>query len=157
MPIRRAQGFTLVELVSVLLLTAILAAVAMNQWPGAGINLAAQADRLQSDIRYAQSLAMNRGQRYRLNLAADHYWISDAGGSVTVALPGSGAAVVTLSNGITLSSAYGFLVFDGKGAPYTTADTPGTPLAADAVITLSADGDSRTLSISPETGHVLKS
>lgn len=157
MPTPSEQGFTLVELVTVLLLTAILAVVAMDQWPDAGINLAAQADQLQSDIRYTQSLAMNRGQRYRINLATDHYWISDASDTVTVTLPASGATSVTLANGITLSSAYSFLVFDGNGAPYTTADTPGTPLAADAVITLSGGGASLTLHISPETGRVLKS
>lgn len=157
MPIYRAQGFTLIELVTVLLLVSILAVAAVNQWPGSGINLAAQADQLVNDIRYTQSLAMNRGQRYRINLAADRYWISDAGGTVTLALPGSGATVVTLNSGIALSASYSFLVFDGNGAPYITATTPGTPLAADAVITLSADGVSRTLRISPETGRVLKS
>jgi MSHA pilin protein MshC len=156
MPTQRAQGFTLIELVTVLLLISILAVVAINQWPGSSINLSAQADQLANDIRYTQSLAMNRGQRYRINLAADRYWISDAGGTVTISLPGSGATVVTLNSGITLSASYSFLVFDGNGAPYITATTPGTALAADAVITLSADGVSRTLTISPQTGRVLK-
>ena len=157
MPIHRAQGFTLIELVTVLLLIAILSVVAINQWPGSGINLSAQADQLANDIRYTQSLAMNRGQRYRINLAADRYWISDAGGTVTVSLPGSGATVMILNSGIALSTSYSFLVFDGNGVPYTTATTPGTALAADAVITLSADGESRALRISPQTGRVLKS
>jgi len=157
MATNRAQGFTLIELVTVLLLVAILSVTAINQWPGSGINLSAQADQLANDIRYTQSLAMNRGQRYRINLAADRYWISDTGGTVTVALPGSGATDVLLNSGIALSTSYSFLVFDGNGVPYTTATTPGTPLAADAVITLSADGVSRTLTISPQTGRVLKS
>ena len=157
MPIHRAQGFTLIELVTVLLLVAILSVTAINQWPGSGINLSAQADQLANDIRYTQSLAMNRGQRYRINLAADRYWISDASGAVTVALPGSGATEVILNSGIALSASYSFLVFDGNGVPYTTAATPGAPLSVDAVVTLSADGLSRTLTISPETGRVLKS
>ena len=156
MPSHRAQGFTLIELVTVLLLIAILSVAASNQWPGSGINLAAQADQLVNDIRYTQSLAMNNGQRYRINLAADRYWISDAGGTVTVPLPVNNAAEVMLNSGIALSTAYSFLVFDGNGAPYITATTPGTALATDAVITLSADGESRTLHISPQTGRVLK-
>lgn len=157
MLIRRAQGFTLVELVSVLLLIAILTVVAVDQWPGSAINLSAQVDQLLNDIRYTQSLAMNRGQRYRINFAADHYWITNIDGTVTYPFPVNGATEVTLNSGITLTTTDGFLVFDGNGVPYTTTTSPGTPLAADAVITLSADGTTNTLTISPETGRVLKS
>lgn len=157
MLIRRPQGFTLIELVSVLLLMAILAVVAADQWPGFGINLSAQTDQLLNDIRYTQFLAMNRGQRYRINFAADHYWITDASGTVTYPFPANGASAVTLTSGVTLSTTDSFLVFDGNGVPYTTASSPGTPLAADAVITLSADGMTSTLTVSPETGYVVKS
>ena len=157
MLVHRAQGFTLVELVSVLLLVAILSVVAIDQWQGSGINLSAQADQLVNDIRYTQFLAMNRGQRYRINFAADHYWITDAGGTVTYPFPVNGASQVTLNSGITLSTTNSFLVFDGNGAPYITATSPGTALSSNAVITLSADGMTSTLTVSPETGYVVKS
>ena len=49
MLIRRAQGFTLVELVLLVLLIAVLTTVAVDQWPGSGINLSAQADQLVND------------------------------------------------------------------------------------------------------------
>jgi MSHA pilin protein MshC len=157
MLIRRAQGFTLVELVSILLLVAILSVVAIDQWQGSGVNLSAQADQLVNDLRYTQSLAMNRGQRYRINFAADHYWITDAGGTVTYTFPINGASQVTLNSGITLSTTNSFLVFDGNGVPYTTTTSPGTPLSSNAVITLSDDGETNTLTISPQTGRVIKS
>ena len=157
MLIRRTQGFTLVELVLLVLLVAVLTTVAVDLWPGSGINLSAQADQLVNDIRYTQFLAMNRGQRYRINFAADHYWITDAGGTVTYPFPVNGASQVTLNSGITLSTTNSFLVFDGNGAPYITATSPGTALSSNAVITLSADGESNTVTISPQTGRVIKS
>jgi len=157
MSFRRAQGFSLVELVTVLSLLAVLAAVAINRWPGSAINLAAQAEQLASDIRYAQALAMNRGQRYRINFAADRYWLSDISGATALPNPASGADSVMLTGGITLSASDSFLVFDGNGAPYTTATTPGTALASDSVITLSVDGANQTVRVSPQTGRVIRS
>jgi MSHA pilin protein MshC len=152
----RSQGFTLIELVTALLLIAILSAVVINQWPGSTINLSAQADQLVGDIRYTQSLAMNRGQRYRINLAATSYSITDAAGTTPVPHPVTGANSVALNTGIALATTNSFLVFDSNGTPYTSATTPGTPLAADAVITLSADGVSSTIRVSPQTGRVIR-
>lgn len=156
MQYRYAQGFTLVELVLVLLLTAILSVVAVNQWPGSDINLSAQADQLVGDIRYTQALAMNRGQRFRINFNSSGYSITNAAGTAAVPHPLTGANAVALNSGMTLTSTNSFLVFDGNGVPYTTATSPGTALAANAVITLSAAGQSRTVRVSPQTGRVIK-
>ncbi len=150
------RGFTLIELVLVLLITAIMATYAVIQFPGGSINLSTQADQIMADIRHTQSLAINRGQRYRINFNNDRYWISDADGTTLYNHPASGGTTIFLDTGITLSSPHAFLVFDGLGKPYTNALTPGTALAADAVITLSATGDTRTIRISPETGRVIK-
>ena len=151
-----AKGFTLVELVLVLLLSSILAVIAVIKYPGDGINLSAQADQLIGDIRYTQSLSMHRGQRYRINFAADRYWISSRDGATLYPHPASGATNILLNPGIALASTHGFLVFDGNGTPYTNSLLPGSALGADAVITLSAGADVRTVRISPQTGRVIK-
>ncbi len=153
---RLIRGFTLIELVLVLLITAILSTYAIIKFPSGSINIAAQADQLMADIRHTQSLAINRGQRYRINFNSDRYWISSADGATLYTHPAVGSSTILLESGTTLSSTQVFLVFDGNGTPYTNALTPGTKLAADAVITLSAGGENRTVRITPETGRVIK-
>ena len=75
----RQSGFTLVELMAVLIITAILAAFLIPRFSDQPINLAAQAEQLASDIRYVQSLSMTQGQRYRINLVAGStYSMADA-------------------------------------------------------------------------------
>ncbi len=149
------QGYSLVELVTVLLLVSLLAGAFIIRWPGATISVSAQADQLLSDIRYTQSLAMTRGQRYRINFAIDRYWISSADGAISFPHPASGVADVLLATNVTLSSSLGFLVFDGNGRPYVDAATPGTPLAVDAVVTLNSGSDTRSVRVSRDTGRTL--
>ncbi len=153
---RKDNGFTLIELVLVILIAAILSTYAIIRFPTGSINIAAQADQIMADIRHAQSLAINRGQRYRINFNNDRYWISSADGATLYTHPASGSTMILLDTGITLSSSHGFLVFDGQGTPYTNALTPGTTLATNAVITLSTSGETRTVRISPETGRVFQ-
>ncbi len=149
------KGFTLVELVTVLVVVSILSLMFVTQWRGLSVNLAAQADQLVSDIRYIQSLSMTRGQRYRINFSAAGYSFSNAAGTVPVPHPATAANNVSLASGITLTGTHAFLVFSGNGAPYVDSALPGTALAADAVITLSAEGENRTVRISPQTGRVI--
>lgn len=147
------RGFTLVELVTVLLIISVISVTAIVSWPGDGINLSAQADQLVGDIRYAQSMAMHRGQRYRINFASDRYWMSDESGSTTHAHPVAGTSNVMLGAGMSLSSTHGSLIFNTAGTPYSNSSTP---LASTAVLTLSAGSESVTVRVSPQTGRVIK-
>ncbi len=153
---KRAQGFTLIELVLVLLIAAIISTYAIIRFPSGSINISAQADQIVADIRHTQSLAINRGQRYRINFASDRYWISSADGATLYTHPASSSTTIFLDTGISLSSSHGFLVFDGQGTPYINTLTPGTALGSDAVVTLTAASETRTVRITPETGRVIK-
>ncbi len=148
-----AAGFTLIELILVMALSAILAVGALSMWPDESIGLAAQARQLANDIRYTQAIAMMRGRRYRINFASDHYWLSTRNGT-GIPHPASKQVNVPLASGISLSSSNAYLVFDEFGTPYVNASLPGTTLAADAIITLSSGASSQQLRISPETGRV---
>lgn len=138
-----------------LLLVSILAATAIANWPGPVLSLEGQASQLVSDIRYTQAISMNQEQRYRINFASDRYWLSNQDGTVTIDLPANGQSEVLMEPGIALTTSQGFVVFGKDGTPYSDAATPGTPLAADDVITLSSGATSKTVTISPETGRVL--
>lgn len=155
----RVRGFTLVELTASLVVVAILAVAMLPRSPERQINLGVQADQLASDIRYTQSIAMAQGQRFRINFnvnPTNSYQIVTRTGLATVTHPHTGnPAAITMGIGITLTSAtFPFIVFDGRGTPFTDAVSPGTPLAVDAVVTLTADGQTTRVLISPQTGRV---
>lgn len=147
-------GFTLVEFIIVLVLLGILAASVNILWPGRIINLAAQASLLADDIRYTQSLAMTKGERYRLvQISADRYQIANSSG-VVVTFPLRDNPTV-LGQGIGFTSPIGtVVVFDSRGIPYSDTNVPGTALADPLSFVLSSEGRSKTVTVFPETGRV---
>ena len=153
-------GFTLAELVAIILLVGILAFTAIPRFAGPSLRVDAQAEQLASDIRYTQTLAMTRGDRFRINLSATGYQITSSTGANTVVHPGTGSTNAVALNGVTLSGwnpplTNNYVAFDGRGAPYALV-TSSTGLVANATITLSGGGSQRDLVISPETGRVVR-
>jgi len=58
--LKNSKGFTLIELISVILVLGIIAAVALPSFDRSSINAATWAATIETDIRYAQELAMSR-------------------------------------------------------------------------------------------------
>lgn len=147
----KLNGFTIIELITVILLLSILSAVAFVMWPGDQINLDAQAKAVAADIRYAQNLSMTRGVRYEfLRVSTTTYQISTVGGAdVTSRTLGNRISFGTFTN-----LPNNLVAFDGRGAPYTDTATPGTALSSAATITLTGGGATRTITITPGTGRV---
>ena len=154
---KRNTAFTLIELIVVILIAAILAAIAVARWPGGRINLNATAQQLASDIRYTQTLAMSRAQDYRLNVTASTYSITTGGGTA-VNNPITGSANVALPSGTTITISptnlpNNLIAFDSQGIPYTDSTTAAT-LGSAAVITLTSNSLTTTVTIQPQTGRV---
>ena len=156
------RGFTLVELVVVLLLIAILAFVALPRLSQNTIELSSQAEQVATDVRYAQTLSMTRGAalgsqgRYCIFFTATGYQYRNNGNSYatpcTVAVnhpaTGSSAAIVLSGTAVSTANLTGnYLEFDTKGQPASFAAP-----ASNATITLSATGGPRTVVVSPVTG-----
>ena len=158
----RRRAFTLVELLIVLVILAIVAALAM---PMAGTisttRVIAAARLLTADLEYAQQASIADPSDpcvVKVDVDADQYWIARAS-DVDTAIDnpaGPGTMLVSFGSGrahtlegVTVQSADfdgdDELHFDGFGLPdQTTAAT----------VVLSADGFALTVSVDPATGEV---
>lgn len=153
--ITRQLGFSLIELVIVIVLISIVATYASLRSPGA-VNLNAQAQQLVTAIQYTQMLAMTKGQRYRLTItpSTSSYAISSTAGVAVNDLI-TNNATTTLGSGISFGAISGlsstapyYVAFDGRGTPYSDAAAT-TPLTSTATITLSSNNQTRQVQITP--------
>jgi prepilin-type N-terminal cleavage/methylation domain-containing protein len=163
---RSGKGFTIIELVMVIMLISVSAIVVNIKWPGTSLNLGALTEQLANDLRFTQALSMTQGQRYCLTIASNTYQIvnSATGAAVVLAF---GNSTVILGSGITFSTIVpantALFIFDGNGASYYSTSTTcnaataaaATALTTSASISLTASGQTRTILISPETGRVI--
>jgi prepilin-type N-terminal cleavage/methylation domain-containing protein len=162
----RNHGFTLVELIVVMVVLGTLAAIFIPRGNRPAIIVSTQADQLAADIRYVQSLAMTQGwsgvspavpRHYRINFTATTYNFTDDFGPVAHTSGTTGS--ISFAGGVRISTIppsnlpNSLVSFDGLGTPYTDA-AAGTRLAAVATISLAGDGTTRTVQIFPETGMV---
>lgn len=152
----KQKGFTLVEFLIVIVLISIIAVIAVPQWTTSS-NLDAQTQQLLSDLRYTQMLAITHGQRFRLNLVLPNsYGITNLAGTA-VPNPSTGTNTITLTSGVTITGLSNLpnnlIAFDERGIPYSDSAAT-TPLAANATITLSGNGMTRSIVITQQTGSM---
>jgi len=158
----RGRGFTLRELIIVLVIVGIISAVALSRTGNDPVMLSTQVDQLAGDIRYVQALAMTQGQRYIVSFpsAASYRFLDSAGNPVVHPASGSNAAVV-LGAGATLALAAtapvgNALGFDGRGIPYsvTTPATFNGALTAAATVALTKGTATQSVTVTHLTGRV---
>jgi type II secretory pathway pseudopilin PulG len=154
------EGFTLVELIVMLLVIAVIAVIAAPKMSSDPISVATEAEQLAADIRYVQTLAMTQAQRYRINFTATGYTftLADAGATAVIHPLTGSTAPINLNSGTTIGLPptgllNSLVAFDGRGVPYTDSLAT-TALAATATIVLSRGTASQAITISPETGKV---
>lgn len=156
---RQNRAFTVMELVLVVVLISIFFMVAVPKMSTKVATAEGQIDKLASDIRALRFMAQTKNTRYRINFSTGQYTTTTQDGLTSVLMPNatSNTNIVTLHSGMTLTTTNipsGFLVFDSVGIPYIDATTPGTPLAVNAIVTITYGSDVDTLTIYKSTGVV---
>ncbi|MGQ0579826.1 MAG: GspH/FimT family pseudopilin [Betaproteobacteria bacterium] len=148
--IARNAGFTMVELVVVLILVGILAVVAIPRLVGIGsYDTLGFYDRVASGLRYAQKQAIAKRRVVCATFAAASVTFTyepTAGGGCTANLAGpngqSPYTVVPQGSGVAFTATPANFSFDALGRP-SSAQT----------ISITGDGV-RTLTVEPDTGYV---
>ncbi len=78
---RNEHGFTLLEIIMVVVIIGILAWVAITKYPTTGISLETAADMIKSDIRSVQALAMAKHTAKSMTFASTIYTFDDLSGT----------------------------------------------------------------------------
>jgi MSHA pilin protein MshC len=145
---RRSTGFTLTELVVVIVIAGILSAVIYNRVSVSEFKVEGSTDELRSALRYAHKLAIAQRRNVFVSASGSDVslcYVNGCGTRVTKP-PTQDPFTVAASNTATLSSAF---YFDSQGRPTLI----GGVLATTA-ITLSLAGATRTITVEPQTGFV---
>jgi len=130
------------------------------------IDLAAQTDRIRNQIRYAQAAAMKQYDEtlkvwgMKCSASPNQYWLFEGQNpddiSRQINIPGEQNLKISLADlGVDSMTAF-TIFFDRFGRPYQnyTDEITNIPLGNPLTITISADGQSRAITVTPETGLV---
>ena len=151
------KGFTLIEIITVLLLVCILGAVILisGVYSTSGDDLPSQTEVIKGHLRYAQTRAMNAntiwGIKFFRNENRSYYYLfqlDESNNETSVVLPGEEASPVALPEGMVVSA--GTVYFDDWGKPYYNA-VP-SPSAASSTITVTVD--TAAITITKNTGFI---
>ncbi len=167
---REEQGWTLIELVVVILILAILGSFVTLSLQGYGsVKLNNAVDKVVGDLRYAQQLAISTQSRHGLTVNSTSQYTIHRNGTPDAAIQnpvnlgtnfvvnfdtyqqGQLAGVVFTAAAPFCGGAGSVMEFNSIGAP---TDTNGTLLACTSTITLSYSGSTRQITIAPNTGNL---
>ncbi len=152
------SGFTIIEIITVLIVMGIITAFAVGRVADNKPELIAQKEVLKVHLRYAQSRAMNSNDSYGIESDAtgDTYWLFRNVGTNIVKFPGEQADTIDLA-ALGLSMDANIIVcFNSKGVPYEVYDTDYAInlQAGDRTLTLSSGTDNESITITQNTGFI---
>ena len=114
-PVYRSTGFTLVELVAVMVVMATLSVLLLPRFSHREATEPAQADQLGRMLRHAQALAMSQGRAVTLDvISAATYAVTD--GASPIRDPAGELLSYSLQNGVSFTAGTD-VKFDSLGRP----------------------------------------
>lgn len=138
------DGFTLFELIIILVLVGLLSIIAVPAFLNEDLRVTPAADQIAGEIRYAQSLAMTRGEAHSFNVSSDSFSISKESGG-TVPLSNGDASGSFDSLGLTI---------DGGGSGSVTFSSLFGAADGAHTIQVIGGGSSASVSVAGDTGYV---
>jgi len=157
------DGFTLLEIVVVLVLISIIAAVTLTRSLTTDqINFVGQANRIIAHLQYARSMALKRNEMWGVfnDDVQKAYWLfqwKTTGDELNnkKLLPACETETISLAE-LNLTMAEFALFFDGTGKPYVSMNPSKQQLTTDLAITIENydHSQSKTFIITPETGLI---
>jgi len=153
---KRCGGFTLIEVITVILIIGILATFLATRGGGLNADLAARMSEVRAQLRYLQLMAMKSGDSNYLILRCDgtNYWAyNSANASKYLSLPGESYTAIPLAGKDMTMTAF-VLGFDRFGIPYSGTTPVKLANNATITITITSSGQQGTLTVTPETGFV---
>ena len=143
------RGFTLIELVMVLVILGVLSAYVATRWSPGDSAVHAEAAQLARDLRHAQALAMNTGTPLDFEPLGNGYRVTN-GGSLIQDPARGGPFQHELASGVSRGGSCGTVRFDTLGRPVSA----GNLMAAACTHVLSGPSVSSTVTLTPVTGFV---
>lgn len=122
------RGFTMVEVISVLLIIALIAVVAATRLSStSSYDLSAQMEALKTHLRLAQARAMSTSSPWGICFSSSttYYMFQGTGSTTPVAIPGESGATVDLTVkksalSVTSTGSIPRVTFDAYGSPGNT-------------------------------------
>ena len=165
--IKEDSGFTLVEVVLVMVIIFIISAIIITRSTDLSTGLISQTEIMQTHLRYSQTLAMSSGGSdvFGIKCDANKYWLfhTDPDNNANILKLTDDASYMDADDKLDLTAkkiqASAFTVFfDARGVPYSAYvdETNNTPLSTDLNITVTpvGGGSTQTITITELTGFI---
>ncbi|MFA6186951.1 MAG: GspH/FimT family protein [Phycisphaerae bacterium] len=152
----KAPAFTLVEVIIVVIIVGIIAAIAVPMYTSAAsVQLSAAANMVASDLEYAKSMAISTGKTYQVvfDTAAESYSLKNSSGTINHPVRVGQTYVVSFASDGRLNKVD--IVSTNFGVSNTiTFDYLGTPSVNSGEVVLSAEGGTMKVKIESVTGYI---
>ncbi|MCL4416017.1 MAG: type II secretion system GspH family protein [Actinobacteria bacterium] len=161
---KKQAGLTAIEIIAVILIMGILGVVAVSRMTSTKTyNISAEVETLKANLRYVQFRGLSDADK-RLSSNATTWGISISNNSYTLQKTEEGvttnpglfaesSATHNLASGISIATSLGIpvtIIYDAWGIPSVS----GTPITADATITITDGASSRTIKVTKNTGFI---
>ncbi len=154
----RRHGFTMLELIAVLVVMGIIATAAMSSVDFSPYDVTSEAETFKANLRFAQTLGFAQGELppgsddniWGIQLSGGSYSLTMNGSAQnTVNMPGQTSATYTLPDNVTITGST--MNFDFRGRPVSAVNAP---IGGDTMYTVSDGSTSVTVTVLQNTGVV---